>query len=116
MQKNLVQHSVIGAEAVVLSRIRAETARAVAKHGALDMGIDLNRDLVKIMEELGEAAQAQLDMDRYDRSTPDNPDKPNFMRGMQLDFENEIVQVASLSIRVLVALQKAKEARCHTPS
>ncbi|MEE8608601.1 MAG: hypothetical protein V3S55_13420 [Nitrospiraceae bacterium] len=110
MEKNLVQHyNVAGAEAVVLGRVRAETIRAIAKHDARDMGIDLNRDLVKIMEELGEAAQASLDMDRYDRNTPDSPDKPYNMRRMRVDFEDEIVQVVSLSLRLLVALQKVKE-------
>ncbi len=117
MQKNLVQYNVVGAEAVVLARIKAETGRAIIKHGHVGIGIDLFRDLTKIMEELGEAAQVQLDMDRYDRHEPDCREKQAVMRGLQLRFENEIVQVASLSVRLLVSLQEFKEAgACQDPS
>ena len=105
-----IQYNVTGAEAVVLARVRAETERAEAKHGAGTMGIDLNRDLVKIMEELGEASEASLNMDVCDRATSDSEDKRVNMKLIQLHFEDEVVQVASLSIRLLVVLQKVKEA------
>ena len=104
-----MQYSVVGAEAVVLARIKAETGRAITKHGAGTMGVDLFRDLAKIMEELGEASEASLNMDVYDRTTPDSPNKPAGMAVRQLHFEDELVQVVSLSIRLLVTLQKIKE-------
>jgi len=106
-----VQYNATGAEAVVLARIKAETIRAVAKHGAGTMGINLSRDLVKILEELGEAAQASLDMERFDRTVPSSEGKPTAMKLKRLHFEDEMVQMVSLSLRVLITLQWAKEAR-----
>lgn len=115
--KNLVQYEVTGAEARVLARIWTETRRAIDKHGAGTIGVDLNRDLVKILEELGEAGEASLNIDVCDRRTPDGRAKRERMILLELYFEDEVVQVASLSIRLLVVLEKRREVReCRNPS
>lgn len=95
----MIQYNAVGAEAVVLARIKAETIRAKGRTSP-DGEISLERWVLKIQEEAGEVAGAFLD---YTHSG-------GYRTGEEAEhFENELVQLASAVVRLLAHRQNEKE-------